>query len=166
MNIKIYAVDNKIFDFFRNINEEYSFKKLHNIIKSFKCFESKNISHIGHITCEKLLYNKENSKRNIKKIYYLCGNHTVDIKDNDNDGYCLLENKKINKNYINFINNFDFDKELSYYGIDNIIKEWQEMDITYKEAEIRSGKKFIENIKKAFNYAYDNKLNLIWEYKY
>ena len=166
MNIKIYAVDNKTFDFFRNINEEYSFEKLHNIIKSFKCFESKNISHIGHITCENLLYNKENSKRNVKKICYLCGNHTVDVKDNDNDGYSLLENKKINKNYINFINNFDFDEELSLYGTDNIIKEWKEMNITYTEDEIRSGKEFIENIKKAFNYAYDNKLNLIWEYKH
>lgn len=166
MDIKIYAVDNKTFDFFRNIKEEYSFEKLHNIIKSFKCFKSKNVSHIGHITCENLLYNKEDSKRNIKKIYYLCGNHSVDVKDNENDGYCLLENKKINKNYINFINTFDFDKELLLYGTDNIIKEWQEMNITYTEDEIKSGKEFIENIKKAFNYAYDNKLNLIWEYKH
>lgn len=49
MNIKIYAVDDETFDFFRNINKEYPFEKLHNIIKSFKYFESKNVSHIGHI---------------------------------------------------------------------------------------------------------------------
>ena len=74
--------------------------------------------------------------------------------------------RKINKDYINFINNFDFDRELSLYETDNIIKEWQEMNITYTEDEIRTGKEFIENIRKAFNYAYDNKLNLIWKYKY
>ena len=166
MDIKIYAVDNKNFLFFKNIDEEYSFEELHKILKTFKCFESKNINQIGHITCEKLLYNKENSKRNVKKIYYLCGNRSVDVKDNDNDGYGLLENKEINKNYVNFINDFDFDKELSLYGTDNIIKEWQEMNITYTEDEIRTGKEFIETIKKAFNYAYDNGLNLIWEYQY
>ena len=40
------------------------------------------------------------------------------------------------------------------------------MNITYTEDKIRTGKEFIETIKKVFNYAYDNGLNLIWEYQY
>ena len=164
MDVKIYAVDNKTFDFFRNIKKEYSFDKLHNKIKDNICFKTENLKHIGHVTCEKLLY-KVDIPDKVEPIKFLCGSISIDVK-NSEDGFCLMNNNEITKEYMDFINEFDFEKELNKYGAKNIIEEWEELGQNFTEEKIMSGNYFIENIKKAFNYAYDNRLNLIYEYKH
>lgn len=164
MNITLYVVNDDVFNYFKNLDKEYPFNKLHNKIKDNIFFKAENVKHIGHVTCEKLLYECDVPAK-VEPIKFLCGSTPIDVKDSEN-GFCLMNNNEITKEYMDFINKFVFEKELSLYGTDNIIKEWKGMNITYTEDEIRSGKEFIENIRKAFNWAYDNKLNLIWEYKY
>lgn len=164
MNITLYAVNDDVFNYFKNLDKEYSFDKLYNKIKDNICFKTENLKHIGHVTCEKLLY-KVDIPDKVKPIKFLCGSTSIDVKDSE-DGFCLMNNNEITKEYMDFINTFDFEKEVNEYGIKNIIEEWEELGQNFTEEEIMSGNNFIENIKKAFNYAYDNRLNLIWGYLY
>lgn len=164
MNITLYAINNDVFNYFKNLDKEYPFDKLHNKIKDNICFKTENLKHIGHVVCEKLLYEGDVPVK-VEPIKFLCGSISIDVK-NSEDGFCLMNNNEITKEYMDFINKFVFEKEQGKYGAENIIEEWKELGQNFTEEEIMTGNNFIENIKKAFNYAYDNKLNLIWEYLY
>lgn len=164
MNITLYAVNDDVFNYFKNLDKEYPFNKLHNKIKDNIFFKAENVKHIGHITCEKLLYECDVPAK-VEPIKFLCGSTSIDIKDSE-DGFCLMNNNEITKEYMDFINEFDFEKELNKYEAKNIIEEWEELGQNFTEEEIMTGNNFSENIKKAFNYANNKKLNLIWEYLY
>lgn len=164
MDIKIFPVNDEIFKEFVKISTENKIflkKELQQKLKKCKCFEATNIQHIGHVVCEKLFYRIETD---IDQIEFLCGNKDIDVADNLNDGFCLLSNKEITQKHIDFLEKFDFDKELSKEEIKNIIKEWKELNHLVTEKEIITGKKLFKVLKKAFNYAFENGYNIIWEY--
>lgn len=86
MNIKIFPVNNEIFKEFVKIsieNKIFPKKELQQKLKECKCFETKNINHLGHVICEKLFYNISS---NIEPIEFLCGNKNVDVADNLKEG--------------------------------------------------------------------------------
>lgn len=164
MNIKIFPVNNEIFKEFVKISTENKIffkKELQQKLKKCKYFETKNIQHIGHVVCEKLFYR---IKTNINQIEFLCGNKSIDVSDNFEEGFCLLSNQDITQNHIDFLKKFDFDKQLKEEGINNIINEWEEMNYNITKEEILTGKKLFKVLKKAFNYAFENKCNIIFEY--
>lgn len=164
MNIKIFPVNNEIFKEFVKISTENKIflkKELQQKLKKCKRFEAKNIQHIGHVVCEKLFYRIETD---IDQIEFLCGNKSIDVADNLNDGFCLLSNKEITQKHINFLEKFDFDKQLKEEGINNIVNEWKEMNYNITKEEILTGEKLFKVLKKAFNYAFENKCNIIFEY--
>lgn len=164
MNIKIFLVNNEIFKEFLKISTENKIflkKELQQKLKKYKCFEVENINHFGHVICEKLFYNISS---NIEPIEFLCGNKNIDVADNSEEGFCLLSNKDITQDHIDFLKKFDFDKELTKEGINNIINEWEEMNYNITKKEILTGKKLFKVLKKAFNYAFENGYNIIWEY--
>lgn len=164
MEITLYMAGDKTFSEFIEIFESekiYFLEKLKIKLKDNKKFKATNIQHIGHVVCEKLFYRIETD---IDQIEFLCGNKDIDVADNLNDGFCLLSNKEITQKHIDFLEKFDFDKELSKEGIENIIKEWKELNHLVTEKEIITGKKLFKVLKKAFNYAFENGYNIIWEY--
>ena len=164
MNIKIFPVNNEIFKEFVKISTENKIffkKELQQKLKKCKYFETKNIQHIGHVVCEKLFYR---IKTNINQIEFLCGNKSIDVSDNFEEVFCLLSNQDITQNHIDFLKKFDFDKQLKEEGINNIINEWEEMNYNITKEEILTGKKLFKVLKKAFNYAFENKCNIIFEY--
>ena len=164
MEITLYMADDKTFSEFIEIFKSekiYFLEKLKTKLKDNKKFKATNIQHIGHVVCEKLFYRIETD---IDQIEFLCGNKDIDVADNLNDGFCLLSNKEITQKHIDFLEKFDFDKELSKEGIENIIKEWKELNHLVTEKEIITGKKLFKVLKKAFNYAFENGYNIIWEY--
>lgn len=164
MNIKIFPVNNEIFKEFLKISTENKIflkKELQQKLKKCKCFEAKNIQHIGHVVCEKLFYR---IKTNINQIEFLCGNKSIDVADNLNDGFCLLSTQDITQKHIDFLEKFDFDKQLKEEGINNIVNEWKEMNYNITKEEILTGKKLFEKIKEAFVYVFENKCNIIFEY--
>lgn len=164
MNIKIFPVNNKIFKEFLKFSTENkicSKKELQQKLKNCKCFEVENINHFGHVICEKLFYNISS---NIESIEFLCGNKNIDVADDSEEGFCLLSTQDITQEHIDFLEKFDFDKELTKEGINNIINEWKEMNYNITKEEILTGKKLFEKIKEAFVYAFENKCNIIFEY--
>lgn len=164
MNIKIFPVNNEIFKEFVKISTENKIffkKELQQKLKKCKYFKTKNIQHIGHVVGEKLFYR---IKTNINQIEFLCGNKSIDVSDNFEEGFCLLSNQDITQNHIDFLEKFDFDKQLKEEGINNIINEWEEMNYNITKEEILTGKKLFKVLKKAFNYAFENKCNIIFEY--
>lgn len=164
MEITLYMADDKTFSEFIEIFKSekiYFLEKLKTKLKDNKKIKATNIQHIGHVVCEKLFYRIETD---IDQIEFLCGNKDIDVADNLNDGFCLLSNKEITQKHIDFLEKFDFDKELSKEGIENIIKEWKELNHLVTEKEIITGKKLFKVLKKAFNYAFENGYNIIWEY--
>ena len=164
MEITLYMADDKTFSEFIEIFKSekiYFLEELKTKLKDNKKFKATNIQHIGHVVCEKLFYRIETD---IDQIEFLCGNKDIDVADNLNDGFCLLSNKEITQKHIDFLEKFDFDKELSKEGIENIIKEWKELNHLVTEKEIITGKKLFKVLKKAFNYAFENGYNIIWEY--
>ena len=164
MEIILYMVENKTFSEFIEIFKSekiYFSKKMKLKLKDNKKFKATNIQHIGHIVCEKLFYKIETD---VNQIEFLCGNKSIDVADNLNDGFCLLSNKEITQKHIEFLKKFDFDKQLKEEGINNIIKEWEELNQLVTEKEIITGKKLFKVLKKAFNYAFENGYNIIWEY--
>ena len=164
MEITLYMAGDKTFSEFIEIFKSekiYFLEKLKTKLKYNKKFKATNIQHIGHVVCEKLFYRIETD---IDQIEFLCGNKDIDVADNLNDGFCLLSNKEITQKHIDFLEKFDFDKELSKEGIENIIKEWKELNHLVTEKEIITGKKLFKVLKKAFNYAFENGYNIIWEY--
>lgn len=164
MNIKIFSVNNEIFKEFLKFSTENkicSKKELQQELKNCKCFEAENINHFGHVICERLFYNISS---NIEPIEFLCGNKNIDVADNSEEGFCLLSNQDITQDHIDFLEKFDFDEELSKEGINNIIKEWEEINYNITKEEILTGKKLFKVLKKSFNYAFENGYNIIWEY--
>ena len=164
MEITLYMAGDKTFSEFIEIfksGKKYFLEKLKSKLKDNKKFKATNIQHIGHVVCENLFYR---IKTDIDQIEFLCGNKSIDVADNLNDGFCLLSNKEITQEHINFLEKFDFDKELTKEGINNIINEWKEMNYNITKEEILTGKKLFKVLKKAFNYAFENGYNIIWKY--
>ena len=164
MEITLYMAGDKTFSEFIEIFKSgkiYFLEKLKSKLKDNKKFKATNIQQIGHIVCEKLFYKIETD---INQIEFLCGNKSIDVADNLNDGFCLLSHKEITKKHIEFLEKFDFDKQLKEEGINNIIKEWEGLNQLVTEKEIVTGKKLFKVLKKAFNYAFKNGYNIIWEY--
>ena len=151
MEITLYMAGDKTFSEFIEIFKSgkiYFLEKLKSKLKDNKKFKATNIQQIGHIVCEKLFYKIETD---INQIEFLCGNKSIDVADNLNDGFCLLSNKEITKKHIEFLEKFDFDKQLKEEGINNIIKEWEGLNQLVTEKEIVTGKKLFKVLKKAFN---------------
>lgn len=164
MNIKIFPVNNEIFKEFVKISTENKTcpkKELQQKLKNCNCFEAENINYFGHVICERLFYNINSD---IEPIEFLCGNKNIDVADNSEEGFCLLSNQDITQDHIDFLEKFDFAEELSKEGINNIIKEWEEINYNITKEEILTGKKLFKVLKKAFNYAFENGYNIIWEY--
>lgn len=172
--LKLYLVDDDVFGKIKTFSEKaenLSIKEYQSLLQGFKEF-SAEFETAGHALLENLLcvsysnYSSEN-KDNFNPIDFLCGEGCADVLENDEDGFAYLSSEKISNEYIDFINQFNFDEAIRKSGgIEKITDEWNsifEKEI-YRAEDFSTGRNLLNVIKEAFNLSFENKMNIVWEY--